>query len=70
MHLIKGMCFWELAPSNMVHTLGRLLALLDLFFNCNPISYGLGVEREPFGGLVLLFSLLKRNTSSLYSLVI
>ena len=30
MHLIKDMLFWELAPSSKVHTLGRLLALLDL----------------------------------------
>ena len=46
------MRFWELAPSSMVHTLGRLLALLDLFLVCNPTSYGLGVERESFGGSV------------------
>ena len=50
MRLIKDMHFWELAPSSMVHTLGRLLALLDLFFVCDPTSYGL--ERESFGGLV------------------
>ena len=67
MRLIKDMHFWELAPSNMVHTLGRLLALLNLFFVCNPMSYGLSVERESFDyglsveresfdGLVLLFS--------------
>ena len=46
------MRFWELGPSGMVHTLGRLLALLDLFFVCNPTSYGFGVERESFVGLV------------------
>ena len=48
----NNMCFWELAPSSMVHTLGRLLTLLGLFFVSNPTSYGLGVERESFGGLV------------------
>ena len=52
MRLIKDMCFWELAPSSMVHMLGSLLALLDIFFVCNPTSYGLGVEQESFGGLV------------------
>ena len=52
MCLIKDMRFWELGPLSMAHTLGRLLALLDLFFVCNPTSYGLGVERESFGGLV------------------
>ena len=49
MCLIKDMCFWELAPSSMVHTLGHLLAL---FFVCNPTRYCLGVERESFGSLV------------------
>ena len=51
MCLIKDMRFLELAHSSKVHTLGHL-ALLDLFFVCNPTSYGLGVERESFGGLV------------------
>ena len=32
MYLIKDMRFWELAPSSMVFTLRRLLALLDIFF--------------------------------------
>ena len=49
MRLIKDMCFWELAPSSKVHTLGHLL---DIFFVCNPTLYGLGVERESFGSLV------------------
>ena len=44
MRLIKDMYFWELAPSSMVHKLGHLLALLDIFFIRNPMSYGLGVE--------------------------
>ena len=52
MCLIKDMCFWELVTSSKVHMLGRLLALLDLFFVCNPTPYGLGVERESFGSLV------------------
>ena len=52
MCLIKDMRFWELVPSSMVHMLGRLLAFLDISFVCNPTSYGLGVERESFGGLV------------------
>ena len=52
MRLIKDMRFWELTPSSMVHTLGRLLALLNLFFAYNSTSYGLGVERESFGSLV------------------
>ena len=53
MRLIKDMCFWELAPLSKVHTLGRLLALHDHSFVCNPTSYGLGVERESFGGLII-----------------
>ena len=58
MRLMKDMCFWELAPSSMVHTLGRLPDLLslpdllNLFFACDPTPYGLGVEQESFGGLV------------------
>ena len=52
MCLIKDMLFWEQAPSCMVQTFGCLLALLDLFFVFNLTTYGLGVERESFGGLV------------------
>ena len=52
MCLIKDTRFLELAHLSKVHMLGHLLALLDLFFVCNPTSYGLGVERESFGGLV------------------
>ena len=61
MRLIKDMRFWELAPSCMVHTLGCLLALLDIFFVCNLTSYGLGVERESFGGLVQVVFAIKTH---------
>ena len=65
----KDMHFWELAPSSMVHMLGRLLALLDLFFLCNPTFYGLGVERELFGGLGIYMLFSREKCSSLYFLV-
>ena len=74
MYLIKDMLFWELvASSSMVHTVGCLLVLLDFFFVCNPMSYGLGVglavEQESLGSLVYVVLGMKHTTSSLCSLV-
>ena len=61
MRVIKDMHLWELAPSSMVLTLGCLLALLDLLFVCNSTSYGLGLGRESFGGLVQVVVTIEMN---------
>ena len=71
MCLIKDMCFWELELSSKVHTLGRLLALLDLSSSTtqHPMVLVLSENRLAVFGTGCSCDIRKRTTSSLYSLV-